>query len=100
MKERGKSLSELADEIPKKYIFRKTVSLSFSPSFISKFVGEDEKNYRNTREGIKLVRQEGSLLIIPEKSGKSVRILAEADTAETAEELCGSIEDLLNSDGC
>ncbi len=100
MKERGKSLSELADEIPKKYIFRKTVSLSFSPSFISKLVGEDEKNYRNTREGIKLVRQEGSLLIIPEKSGKSVRILAEADTAETAEELCGSIEDLLNSDGC
>lgn len=97
MKERNKTLNELAAELPTKFIARKTVAINFSPSYITKLIGVEDTGVKNDREGIRLVKSEGKLLIIPEKGGKTVRILAEADSAETAEELCGGIEDIINS---
>ncbi len=97
IKESGKSLSELVCELPEKYIVRKTVSIGFAPSYISALVGAEGAQRKNDFEGVRLIRDSGSLLIIPEKSGVNVRILAEADTMEAANELCGDIEDLFNT---
>ncbi len=97
MKESGLSLDELLDELPEKYIVRKTIEINFQPSYISAVVGEKEINTKNNFEGIKFERNGGKLLIIPQRNGKTVRIFAEADTMEAASELCADVEDILNS---
>ncbi len=97
IKENGKNLSELIGELPEKYIVRKTVSIGFSPSYLSTLVGATEERKKNDFEGIRLIKESGTLLIIPERSGENVRILAEADTMEAANELCADIEDIFNT---
>ena len=96
MKERNKSIGELAEELPRKFIVRKTLSINFSPTELSKAISTEDRETDNGREGIRVSEKEGSLLIIPDKGGKAVRILAEAETAEIAEEMCLNIEDLIN----
>lgn len=96
MKERGKNIGELADELPKRFIVRKTLPIDFSPTELSKAISTKNRETDNGREGIRVSEKEGSMLIIPDKGGKAVRILAEAETAETAEELCTDIEDLIS----
>lgn len=96
MKERNKSIGELAEELPRKFIVRKTLSINFSPTELSKAISTEDRETDNSREGIRVSEKEGSLLIIPDKGGKAVRILAEAETAEIAEEMCLNIEDLIN----
>lgn len=96
MKERNKSIGELADELPKRFIVRKTLSIGFSPTELSKAIGTKDRESDNCREGIRVSEKDGSLLIIPDKGGKAVRILAEAETAEFAEEMCMNIEDLIS----
>ncbi len=97
MKERGCALEALLAEMPEKYIIRRKVSINFSPSYLASLIGEENAGSKNNFEGIKLVKTNGSLLIIPERSGDFVRILAEADTMETADELCRGVEDIINS---
>ena len=95
MKERDRSVDELVSELPEKHIVKKTVPISFSPADLSCLIGEENISIRNDFEGIKLVRDSGKLLIIPEKSGEKVRIMAEADSMEAADELCISAEELI-----
>lgn len=102
MKERECSLDALVSELPEKYIVKKSVHIDFSPSYLASLVGEENVSVKNNFEGIRLIRNSGKLLIIPERSGEWVRILAEADTMEAAEELCAGIEDIIEaaSDKC
>lgn len=102
MKERECSLESLAAELPEKYIIRRSVQIDFSPSYLAALVGEENVSLKNNFEGIKVIRNNGRLLIIPERSGERVRVFAEADTMEAAEELCTDIEDIINtaSDKC
>ncbi len=95
MKERECGLEDLLAELPEKYIIRKTVSIGFSPADLAGLVGEENINLSNNFEGIKLVRKNGKLLIVPERNGERVRILAEADSMEAANELCAGIEEML-----
>lgn len=97
MKEKECTLEELIAELPEKYIIRKTVHIGFSPADIAGLVGEEDISLTNDFEGIKLKREKGKLLIIPERSGDKVRILAEADTMEAATELCEGIEELFKN---
>ncbi len=97
MKERECTLDELVSEIPEKYIVKKTVHINFSPTDLSSIIGEENVSIKNDFEGIRIVRDSGKLLVIPEKSGERVRIFAEADTMEAANELCADIEDMLDS---
>ena len=96
-KERDKSIARLLSELPEKYIVRKSVRIGFSPSNLAAVVGEGGAQTDNGFEGIKLVKSGGRLLVIPERSGERVRILAEADSMEAADELCADIEEKLNS---
>ncbi len=97
MKERECGIETLLSEIPEKYIVKKTVSISFSPSYLASLVGEETARKKNDFEGVRLVKSNGKLLIVPMRSGDKVRILAEADTMEAANELCADIEEILNS---
>ncbi len=97
MKEKGCGLDRLLARLPEKHIIRKTVGISFSPSYLVSLAGENSLGVRNDFEGIKIIREEGRLLIIPERGGESVRILAEANSTEAAEEICADIEEILNS---
>ncbi len=96
MKEREATLGELAEEIPEKVILRKKISLEFSPAELARAVGTSDFE-GNCFEGVRIFRSSGRSLIIPERGGGSVRILAEADTMEAAQELCADVEDILNS---
>jgi phosphomannomutase len=58
------------------------------------FAQRDEQ-VENAREGLILRKSGGRLLITPGKTGKAVRILAEAANEETAAELAADIERLL-----
>ncbi len=96
MKERECGFAQLLNELPEKYIVGKTLSIEFSPSYLADLVGEEEVDLKNSLEGIRLIRSSGKLLIVPERSGETVRILAEADTMEAADELCADISELFN----
>lgn len=96
-KEREKTILQLAAELPEKYIIRKSVRIGFSPSELSAVVGGEIAEAQACFEGIKLVKSGGSLLVIPERSGERVRLLAEADSMEAADELCADIEERINS---
>lgn len=96
IKERECSIKDLLNELPEKYIASKTVSIDFSPANLASLVGQEDVDFKNSLEGIRLIRSSGKLLIVPERSGDEVKILAEADTMEAANELCADISDLFN----
>lgn len=97
MNERCMTLEALASELPEKYIERKTFSVNFPASRLSAVIGSEDDEVLSSREGVKLLRKGGSLLIIPEKGGERVKVFAEADTMEAARELCADIEEIINS---
>lgn len=97
MKEREMNLGDLLAELPEKYIVKKVVPINFSPVNLSSLIGEENVTLRNDSEGIRLVRSSGKLLVVPERTGERVRIFAEADTMEAANELCADIEELLET---
>jgi phosphomannomutase len=97
MKEKNCTLADLLSVLPKKFILKKTVRISFSPSYLISVAGENSLGVRNDFEGVKILRDNGRVLIIPERGGESVRILAESNSMEAAQELCADVEDIINS---
>lgn len=97
MNERCMSLDLLVSELPEKYIERKTFPVNFSPSKLSAVIEKESIGRISSKEGIKLLREEGTLLIIPEKGGAAVKVFAEADTMEAAQDMCSDIEDIINA---
>lgn len=97
MKEKNQKLGFLVSLLPQKTVFKKTVSIGFSASELSSIFGENKARSKNDYEGISLIKPKGKLLIIPKRNGKAVRILAQADTMEAAQELCADVEELLES---
>ncbi len=97
MKERECSLESLVCELPEKYVVKKTVRIDFSPSYLASLAGEDNIGRKNNFEGIKVMRNAGRLLIIPERSGEKVRLLAEADSMEAAQEMCADMEEIIKN---
>ena len=94
MNERSMTLDMLASEIPGKHIESKIFSVNFPVSKLSDVIGA-QKNISG--EGVRLIREEGSLLLIPERGGEKIKVFAEADTAEIANELCADIEEIIGS---
>ena len=95
MKERECPIEVLVSEIPEKYIVKKYFTVPFSTADLSGFIGEEKVSIKNDFEGIRLIRESGKLLIIPEKNGEKVKVLAEADSMEAADELCTSVEEMI-----
>lgn len=97
IKERGCGLERLVSELPKKFIAKRSVHIDFLPSYLSRVTGEENVRNKNDYEGIRIIRNSGRILIIPGTSGENVRILAEADTMEAADELCADMEEKINA---
>lgn len=96
IKRKNCELEELVSELPKRHIIKRTVRINFSPSYLFDLAGERVEESINDREGIKIICNDGRLLVIPERRGESVLMLAEAESAETAEEICAGFEEIIN----
>ncbi|MDR1463944.1 MAG: NTP transferase domain-containing protein [Oscillospiraceae bacterium] len=92
MKETECSLSDLCRKLPPFYVEKKSFSLPFSPSLLTKVLGESDAVVDSATEGVILHKENGRLLITPSKSGRRVHVFAEAGDAETARELCDGME--------
>ncbi len=97
MNERGMTLDSLVSELPERFVESKIFLVNFPVSKLSSVIGNGDTNMNSSREGIKLVRDAGSLLVIPERGGGRVKVFAEADTMEAARELCADIEEIIKS---
>ncbi len=91
----GKSLKRLSNELPQFYVTKKSVDLSFSPAELSARLSRSSPKL--TREGIIITYPQGRVLLTPSKSGKSLRLLAEADSYEISKDLCSQAEKLIEN---
>ena len=89
------SLQALCEELPTFYLARKSYSVSFSPAMLHELFGTGEDLSSDVREGIALRRENGRILMTPDRAGKSLHVVAEAAEMETAEEMCSGFERLL-----
>jgi len=96
MKERKRSLPELLAELPPCHVQHKHFRLPCSPSLLQSVLGEHNEEITTAREGLVLRRENGRILITPSKSGRRAHVLAEAASAEIAQELCESVGKLLD----
>lgn len=96
MKERNMTLQELIAELPIFAVAHNTLDLSVKPSELSNILKSQNKKFAFEKEGIRMNRDKGCLLLVPSKSGKKLYITAEAANMETAEELCADITKTLN----
>lgn len=71
----------------------KVVETSGNPAGLIRFLNTQKAG--TVREGIVLENARGTVLVKPLKRGTAIRILAEAASSETAEEICADVEKLL-----
>lgn len=90
----GKSLPVLLHTVPQFFVRRRTVPIRFSPTDLMTVL--HAPNAVPQKEGVLLENENGRVLLIPQKSGKKLRIFAESASYETACELCGDIEEKLS----
>ena len=91
---RRMTLEALCHELPEFYLERKTFTISFSPARLRAIFGQGDDT-DGVHEGVTLKRNGGRLLITPDRSGKALHVLAEASSMETAAEMCGGFERVL-----
>lgn len=98
MKETGWNLARLSGELPPFYVEKKSFDLPCPPSMLQQIFTEAqdaETKVDAAREGILLRRSNGRVLITPNKSGRRVRVFAEAESMEIAQEMCEGAETLI-----
>jgi len=97
IRETDMGLAQLSSGLPPFYVESKSFALPCPPSMLQKLLGERDNDAvpEPAREGIVLRKQGGRILITPGKSGRRVRVLAEAESMEAAKELCDGIERIL-----
>lgn len=96
IKNRNKTLEELVKELPDRHYIRKTIESAINPARLAAMFPNDGIKISNKKEGIKLVRENGSLLIVPTADGSKFRVFAESVSAEYAQELFDGFEELLS----
>ena len=91
----GKSLPTLLHDLPGFSVRRKVVPIDFPPTKLLEVLHAE--NATPLREGVALHTARGHVFLMPMPSGKSLRILAEANDYETSRELCGEMEERLRN---
>ncbi|MCI8361166.1 MAG: NTP transferase domain-containing protein [Clostridiales bacterium] len=92
MKTTGRSLSELAAEVPKFALLLRSVDL---PSTVASAFSSLPAHREAAGEGMRIKSQKGLLFLKPDKRGRRMKLLVEAANSETAEELCAETEAVL-----
>ncbi|MDR3345262.1 MAG: NTP transferase domain-containing protein [Oscillospiraceae bacterium] len=93
MSNRGMSLAELLAELPTVHV-RQSFAHG-NPSRLAELSGKTDLEPLDAPEGFLLRKGLGRLLILPGKGGRRLRILAEAESMETAAELAAEAEAFL-----
>lgn len=91
MGESGENLSELSAELPEFYIARRAVEIAFPPSLLLEAF-RAETDAQAGAEGVCVKTGIGRAYVIPTRTGKTIRIMAETSREETAEALCEEVE--------
>lgn len=94
VRETGKSLGKLVSELPQKYVSVKLFKINFSPSKLSEVCSVKAETI-DKKEGVRLIGKNGVVRLIPDSLGEKIKVLAEADSMEAADELCFDAEELL-----
>ena len=96
MLETGKTVSELAAEIPTYQMSKQKVTMSKrGVAAVLKRIAEEKALHVDTRDGVKLDFADGWVHVRPSNTEPIVRVYAEARTAERADELAGTYKSLL-----
>ena len=94
LRETGLSLAQVAARLPDFAMVSRSFEIDLPPGKVLEQLGAQAQR---AAEGVTLTRGLGTLHIRPSKRGKSLRVLAEADSVEAAEELCAELGGLLAS---
>ncbi len=97
LQQTGKTLDELVYELPAFYVSRKSIPIGFSPTELLEVLGS--KKAAPQEEGVALQTDKGRVLLVPQRSGKRLYLLAEAASFEASRELCGDVEAYLQKAG-
>ena len=89
----GKGLAKLSSELPEFYVTRRNIPLECSDADIRQKLSKQPCDV--TKEGIAVNLASGRVLLTPTRSGRTLRILSEAENYELSKELCGEIEKIL-----
>lgn len=95
MRNRKKQLCELLKEIPVYAIRSKIIAPDVSPAMLASILGI---NTGNDTQGLRKSVKRGYVTVSGTGAGRLIRILAEADTMEAAQEICAETENKINSD--
>lgn len=88
----------LLTKLPVFFVYEKTLSVADDGEFTGEILNRLNTDRANrTGAGINIEFNSGNILLTASGRGKNIRILAEAENEETAAELCGEIEDKINS---
>lgn len=96
MQKSKQTFPELLEKIPEFYDREVTVPIAFSPTDLLTKLKAYQANPE--REGVLVTTKHGHALLIPSKSGKRLRILAESNRYEFSKELLGNLKETLTKD--
>lgn len=86
----GKTLGDLVRELPAFYVSRKSVPIDFSPTELLEVLRDENAEPQN--EGVALQTDKGRVLLVPQRSGRRLYMLAESASFEASRELSGDVE--------
>ena len=93
--EKHGSLGAVMRRLPEFFVSERTVKTGRSPAWLIREI--NPHNSPEITEGIIIDSNKGIVLVKPLKHGKGLRLIAEAASSETAEEICADIEKLINT---
>ena len=95
MKKENKSLADLMNSLPVLNIVRRVIISPVPHYRIAQLIGADTGK---DSQGIRKTDNKGSVTVTQTGAGRLLRIIAEADTIEAAEQICDFIEKKINGD--
>lgn len=95
MKKQNKKLSELVNELPEFNIASKTVICNISPSRLAGILG---MTVDNETQGLRKALGKGYVTVTRTGAGRHIRIVAEAESMEAAQEICIDTENKITPD--
>lgn len=95
LQRRGCTLPRLLSELPPFFVRRRSVDISFLPSRLKEAVGSE--HLFAAAQGVVYKTPRGRVLITPSKTGRRLRLAAEAASLEVSRDLCAEVEEKIRS---
>ena len=93
----GKTLAQLTAALPAFALHKRVIGVPGGSDRTAALLESLRRQGRTKKgAGVRLVRPEGQVLLTPSDRGSRLRITAEAADSETAQELCGEVEEMIS----